>query len=105
MKTLHRAVPRPVLKGPTCQSRGGRIYCSRYVARNANLFSQAFLKNRRKSVGTDGIINTLRCYMNISPRAGQRSITAAKSWSGYDAVIPRIGASVTFTRMAVLRPV
>lgn len=48
------------------------------------------------------VINTTRCYMNITSHnpevyLGRRKLT------GYDAIIPRIGASVTFYGLAVVR--
>ncbi len=48
------------------------------------------------------IINTLRCYMNIASRRPEIYYNGEKL-QGYDAVIPRIGASITFYGMAVLR--
>lgn len=48
------------------------------------------------------IINTLRCTMNIAARR-PTIIYNGQSLSDYDAVIPRIGASVTFYGLAVLR--
>jgi ribosomal protein S6--L-glutamate ligase len=56
-------------------------------------------KNRSHEVH---IIDTLRCYMNITahtPSIHYRGDTL----SGFDAVIPRIGASITFYGTAVLR--
>jgi ribosomal protein S6--L-glutamate ligase len=48
------------------------------------------------------VINTLRCYMNITSH--QTSIHyMGESLEGYDAVIPRIGASITFYGAAVVR--
>lgn len=48
------------------------------------------------------IINTLRCYMSIS--SGNPTIHyMGKPLSDFDAVIPRIGASITFYGAAVVR--
>ena len=48
------------------------------------------------------VINPLECYMNIA--AGRPEIHyRGESLSGYDAVIPRIGASITFYGTAVVR--
>ena len=73
------------------------------LARNANLYSHKRLKEAAEERGhTLDIINTLRCTMNIASRKphiyynGERLI-------GYDTVIPRIGASITFYGLAVLR--
>src|SRR3546814_11851967 len=48
------------------------------------------------------VIDVLRCYMNIQP--GQPEIWyRGKLLERFDAVIPRIGASVTFYGTAVVR--
>jgi ribosomal protein S6--L-glutamate ligase len=48
------------------------------------------------------IINTLRCYMNTTSTKPEVHYKG-EALVGYDAVIPRIGASVTFYGTAVLR--
>ena len=73
------------------------------LARNANLYSHQRLKEAAEARGhTLDIINTLRCYMNIASRRPEIYYNGEKL-KGYDAVIPRIGASVTFYGLAVLR--
>lgn len=73
------------------------------LARNPNLYSHKRLKEAAEQRGhTLDIINTLRCYMNIASRRPDVYYNGEKL-EGYDAVIPRIGASVTFYGMAVLR--
>lgn len=73
------------------------------LARNANLYSHQRLKEAAETRGhTLDIINTLRCYMNIASRRPEIYYNGEKL-TGYDAVIPRIGASVTFYGTAVLR--
>jgi ribosomal protein S6--L-glutamate ligase len=73
------------------------------LARNANLYSHTRLKEAAEERGhTLDIINTLRCYMNIASRRPEVYYNGEKL-EGYDAVIPRIGASITFYGMAVLR--
>jgi len=73
------------------------------LARNPNLYSHKRLKEAAEQRGhTLDIINTLRCYMNIASRRPEVYYNGEKL-EGYDAVIPRIGASVTFYGMAVLR--
>ncbi len=73
------------------------------LARNPDLYSHKRLVEAAEERGHDiEIINTLRCYMNIAShrpevRYGGEKIT------GVDAVIPRIGASITFYGLAVLR--
>ncbi len=73
------------------------------LARNAELYTHKRLKAAAEERGhTLDIINTLRCYMNIASRRPEVYYNGEKL-VGYDAVIPRIGASVTFYGMAVLR--
>jgi ribosomal protein S6--L-glutamate ligase len=73
------------------------------LARNASLYSHARLKEAAELRGHQlDIIDTLRCYMNIASRRPEIYYNGAKL-PRYDAVIPRIGASVTFYGMAVLR--
>lgn len=73
------------------------------LARNPTLYSHQRLKEAAEQRGhTLDIINTLRCYMNIASRRPEVYYNGDKL-EGYDAVIPRIGASVTFYGMAVLR--
>lgn len=73
------------------------------LARNAKLYSHQRLKQAAEERGHQlDIIDTLRCYMNIAARRPEIYYNGEKL-SGYDAVIPRIGASVTFYGTAVLR--
>ncbi len=73
------------------------------LARNAELYSHKRLKEAAEQRGHQlDIINTLRCYMNIASRRPEVYYNGEKL-VGYDAVIPRIGASVTFYGTAVLR--
>jgi ribosomal protein S6--L-glutamate ligase len=73
------------------------------LARNAELYTHKRLKSAAEERGhTLDIINTLRCYMNIASRRPEVYYNGEKL-VGYDAVIPRIGASITFYGMAVLR--
>ena len=73
------------------------------LARNPKLYSHKRLVEAAKQRGHEiRIINTLRVYMNITshrPEVRYRGESLPK----YDAVIPRIGASVTFYGLAVLR--
>lgn len=73
------------------------------LARNSKLYSHQRLKEAADVRGhTLDIIDTLRCYMNIASRKPEIYHNGEKL-TGYDAVIPRIGASVTFYGTAVLR--
>ena len=73
------------------------------LSRNPSLYSTRRLVeacNRREH--TVDVLNTLKCYMDIAahrPNVHYRG----KELERYDAVIPRIGASVTFYGAAVLR--
>ncbi|MSP81895.1 MAG: 30S ribosomal protein S6--L-glutamate ligase [Alphaproteobacteria bacterium] len=73
------------------------------LARRANLYSHRRLVEVGRARGHEmHVINTLRCYMNITslrPEVHYRS----QRLEGFDAVIPRIGASITFYGLAVLR--
>ncbi|MEQ9519646.1 MAG: 30S ribosomal protein S6--L-glutamate ligase [Parvibaculum sp.] len=73
------------------------------LARNAKLYSHQRLKQAAEDRGhTLDIIDTLRCYMNIASRRPEIYYNGEKL-PKYDAVIPRIGASITFYGLAVLR--
>ncbi|MEQ8778357.1 MAG: 30S ribosomal protein S6--L-glutamate ligase [Roseibium album] len=73
------------------------------LARNAELYSHKRLKEAAEMRGHElDIIDTLRCYMNIASRRPEVYYNG-NNLTGYDAVIPRIGASVTFYGTAVLR--
>ncbi len=73
------------------------------LARNPNLYSHQRLKSAAEERGhTLDIINTTRCYMNIASRRPTVYYNG-EQLPKYDAVIPRIGASITFYGLAVLR--
>jgi ribosomal protein S6--L-glutamate ligase len=73
------------------------------MARNPNLYSHKRLVEAAQQRGHSmDIINTLQCYMNITSHRPELRYKGEKL-TGYDAVIPRIGASVTFYGLAVLR--
>jgi ribosomal protein S6--L-glutamate ligase len=73
------------------------------LARNANLYSHKRLVEAAEARGHEiDIIDTLRIYMNITshrPEVRHRG----EVLKGYDAVIPRIGASITGYGMSVVR--
>ncbi len=73
------------------------------LARNPNLYSHKRIVAAAHARGHEiEVIDTLRCYMNIaSHRPDVRY--RGRSLSGFDAIIPRIGASITFYGLAVLR--
>jgi ribosomal protein S6--L-glutamate ligase len=73
------------------------------MARNPDLYSHKRLVEAAQARGHElDIVNTLRCYMNIASRRPEVYYNGEKL-PKYDAVIPRIGASVTFYGLAVLR--
>jgi len=73
------------------------------LARNPKLYSHQRLIEAAEERGhTLDIVNTLQCYMNITSHR-PAVIFQGEPLKGYDAVIPRIGASVTFYGLAVLR--
>ena len=73
------------------------------LSRNRNLYSTRRLVEAAEERGHEvKVIDVLRCYMNITslkPSIHYRG----EVLDGFDAVIPRIGASVTFYGTAVLR--
>ena len=73
------------------------------LSRNAQLYSTDRLVDAARLRGhTVRVLDPLRCYMRIEP--GQFEMHyKGKALADYDAVIPRIGASVTFYGTAVLR--
>lgn len=73
------------------------------LARNPNLYSHKRLVEAAEAKGHEiDIINTTQCNMNITAHRPQ-VLYQGESLTGYDAVIPRIGASITFYGLAVLR--
>ena len=73
------------------------------MSRNRQLYSTRRLMEAAKARGHDvSVVDPLRCYMNIVPHAPEIHYKG-KKLEGIDAVIPRIGASVTFYATAVLR--
>ncbi|MFB9885670.1 30S ribosomal protein S6--L-glutamate ligase [Balneatrix alpica] len=73
------------------------------LSRNPNLYSTRRLVEAGQQRGHEvRVIDTLRCYMNISSNAPSIHYMG-EDLVGFDAVIPRIGASITFYGTAVLR--
>lgn len=73
------------------------------LCRNQNLYSHARLVEAAEKRGHDiEVIDHLRCYINITSNAPSVRYRG-RQLPKYDAVIPRIGASVTFYGCAVLR--
>jgi ribosomal protein S6--L-glutamate ligase len=73
------------------------------LSRNTKLYSTQRLVDAARARGhTVRVLDPLRCYMSIAPGRFQLRYKG-KELAGCDAVIPRIGASVTFYGTAVLR--
>ncbi|KLV04652.1 ribosomal protein S6 modification protein [Photobacterium aquae] len=73
------------------------------LSRNANLYSTRRLIEASEARGHEvKVIDALRCYMNINSEKPQIHFQG-EELSDFDAIIPRIGASVTFYGTAVLR--
>lgn len=73
------------------------------LARNPDLYSHRRLVEQAEARGHEiHVINTTQCYMNITAHRPQVKYKGA-TLTGYDAVIPRIGASITFYGLAILR--
>ena len=73
------------------------------LSRNSKLYSTQRLIEAARSRGhTVRVLDPLRCYMRIAPGSFDMHYKG-RLLSDYDAVLPRIGASVTFYGTAVLR--
>lgn len=73
------------------------------LSRNAKLYSTTRLIEAARNRGHEvQVLDVLRCYMNITSLNPSIHYRGA-DLKGFDAVIPRIGASVTFYGAAVLR--
>ena len=73
------------------------------LSRQRNIYSTRRLVEEAKNRGHEvRVIDTLRCYMNVA--TAKPSIHyKGKKLSHFDAIIPRIGASITFYGAAVVR--
>ena len=73
------------------------------LSRNPQLYSTRRLVEACKERGHEVLVlDVLRCYMNLAAMRPEIHYKG-ESLSGFDAVIPRIGASVTFYGTAVVR--
>ncbi len=73
------------------------------LSRNPSLYSTRRLKEAGEERGHEiHIIDYLRCYMNIAAHK-PKVIYQGEDLEGFDAIIPRIGASQTFYGTAVVR--
>ena len=73
------------------------------LSRNKKLYSTRRLVEAAEAAGHEvRVIDTLRCYMSIASHKPEIHIKGSVL-EGFDAVIPRIGASITFYGTAVVR--
>lgn len=73
------------------------------LSRNKNLYSTKRLIKAAEQRGHEvRVIDALKCYMNITSEHPSMHYKG-ENLEGFDAVIPRIGASITFYGTAVLR--
>jgi len=73
------------------------------LARNPGLYSHKRIVAAARARGHEiEVVDTLKCYMNIASHRPEVRYKG-RSLEGFDAVIPRIGASITFYGLAVLR--
>jgi ribosomal protein S6--L-glutamate ligase len=73
-------------------SRNSRLYSTR------RLYEAASIRGHKIRV-----IDSLKCYMNINPDKSAVHYKQGEILGNFDAIIPRIGASITFYATAVLR--
>jgi ribosomal protein S6--L-glutamate ligase len=73
------------------------------LSRESNSYSTRRLAEAAEQRGHHAeVIHTTHCYMNISAKKPEIYLHG-KPLEGYDAIIPRIGSSITFYGMAVVR--
>lgn len=74
------------------------------LSRNPKLYSTRRLLEAGRERGHDmRVINPLRCYMNITSSKPEVHYRGDEILNNIDAIIPRIGASITFYGTAVVR--
>src|SRR6056297_1107805 len=73
------------------------------LSRSSNIYSTRRLKEAAAERGHEvRVVDTLRCYMNIASHRPEIHFRGGKL-EDFDAVVPRIGASITFYGASVLR--
>ncbi|HEY5717216.1 MAG TPA: 30S ribosomal protein S6--L-glutamate ligase [Motiliproteus sp.] len=73
------------------------------LSRNPSLYSTQRLVEAARARGHEvRVIDALRCYMDINSKTSAIHYKG-ENLTGYDAIVPRIGASITFYGTAVLR--
>jgi ribosomal protein S6--L-glutamate ligase len=72
------------------------------LSMNRKLYSTRRLLEAARGQGHEArVVNTARCYMRIAP--GENTVRSGEEVLSFDAVIPRVGASITFYGTAVVR--
>ena len=102
---ITRSTPHPLsAEGPAGRrpARSRRMKLA-ILSRNLRLYStRRLVEAARRRGHTVRVLDPLRCYMRIAP-GGFALHYRGRALSGFDAVIPRIGASISFYGTAVLR--
>ena len=74
-----------------------------FLSRNKNLYSSRRLIEAEEERGHEiRVLDALRCYMNIASHKPTTHYNGDKL-QNFEAIIPRIGASITFYGISVLR--
>jgi ribosomal protein S6--L-glutamate ligase len=74
------------------------------LATNPKLYSHQRLKQAGEEAGHEmSIINPLHCYMNVAASSARVHYRGGELLPHFDAIIPRIGASITYYGTALLR--
>jgi ribosomal protein S6--L-glutamate ligase len=74
-----------------------------FLSRNKNLYSSRRLIEAEEERGHEiRVLDALRCYMNIASHKPRMHYNGDKL-QNFEAIIPRIGASITFYGISVLR--
>jgi ribosomal protein S6--L-glutamate ligase len=90
-----------MLRAPTAPS--DHVMKLAILSRNAKLYSTQRLVDAARTRGhTVRVLDPLRCYMRIGSGAFEMHYKG-RALTGFDAVLPRIGASITSYGTAVLR--
>src|SRR5690348_5717951 len=90
-------------RGPVCQRSQSSAVKIAILSRNSRLYSTMRLVAAARARGHRvRVLDPLRCYLRIA-HDGFALHYGGRALKGFDCVIPRIGASVTFYGTAVLR--
>lgn len=74
------------------------------LSRNKDIYSTSRIAAAARARGHEVVIvDTLRCYMNVNSERPEVHYNEGIVLKDFDAIIPRIGASITFYGTAILR--